>query len=66
MKLPFTEEQWKAAHKAGITDRNYLEEDILDGIVAILESCVYLKMSYNGDTRIYQDMLDKVNAMFED
>ena len=44
MKLPFTEEQWKAAHKAGITDENYLEEDI----------------------GIYQDMLDAVNAMFED
>ena len=65
MRLPFTEEQWKAAKKAGIADTTYSEEEVLDGVLAILEDCVFLKMSWEGNPNMYQEMLDVINACFD-
>lgn len=65
MKLPFNDEQWDAAHKAGISDESwYLEEDILDDILVRLEDCVLLNL--NGKQKLYQEMVDIINRMFED
>lgn len=65
MRLPFTEEQWAAARRAGITNESwYTEEDILDDILVRLEDCVLLNL--NGKKALYQEMVDIINRMFED
>lgn len=67
MRLPFTEEQWKAAKKgAGLDDRPYSEEEVLDGVITILEDCVLLKLNWEGNPNIYQEMLDAINAYYDE
>lgn len=63
MKLPFTVDQWEAAKKAGIANREYLEEEVLDAVVTILEDCVL--MDLNGNKSVYQDMLNAINIYFD-